>query len=1100
MRLSFLFLLVSLCTNSLLAQVYINEMCSSNGHLADDFGNYSDWIELYNSNNIAVNLNQYCLTDNNNLQQWQLPNVTIAAHGFLLIWASGYNLSNSSQALHTNFKLSDNETVRLVRPNGTIADLRSTALTHHNNSVGQVGDGTNTWCLIQHPTPNSSNNVSSCFNGYAPAVSFNAPTVFATTSSICSLNVPLGMTVRYTTDGSEPNATSLLYSQPIVLSNSTVIHAKAFGSNNTLPSLTITQHFFINETTSLPVLAITATPWEIAPMLNEQNNNNPPIAAHIAYYTADKNLAFAQNIGVEQHGNGSTACPQRSLKLKTLAQFDSDNITYPIFEQAPYLNINEMVLRNAGNDCLLAHMRDNINQRLADNTFCDHQQTQAVVVYVNGSYRGVYHLHEALDEYFPENHYNIAHHNLNILRNNWTIADGQLDAQAGDLTNFEMMHNFFTTNNMATTANYTLAKSMIDLKSWVDYLCFEIYCGNQDWLINNMKLWQRRNPPSPWHYMLMDTDWSYGLNSNANSQTLAYLLNNSSKHSNLVNAILANTSFRNYFLNRFADLLNTNLQSEAVIGIKNEIANTIAYDIERTNLLYWGNESSQTWNNELNKIEQFAIERPAAMRQQLIDQFDLDGQVEIQLQVNPPNAGTIKINSIIPDSYPWNGYYFNGVPVSVTAIPHPGYTFSHWTAGSFVANTQSQSLTANVNTNHTFTANFSGAAQQTPSLTVSELNYNSDSTRSSGDWIELHNFGNTPIDLSDWQLLDQSTLMPYLIPTGTVIPSNGYLVIYGDLQKFTQQYPSVSNKVGPFSFFFNNDTETLRLLDNLGVEQLSLTYTDSISFPQCADGLGRTLERINPNNNTNLSEGSSWFDGCMGGSPGTAYQSCNSPIAFNEINYKSAVGLDAGDWVELKNNSSSTINLSGWKFTDDTNTFEYTFPVGTTLAPNAYLVVCANTAFFDNINPNVPNRIGNFLFGLDGNGDALRLYDNNGRLYLSMVYNDAAPWPESPDGEGTTLQLSDPQANPNAPANWYAGCLRGTPGQANAQGLNVSITGSETVCATNNTKTYSVVPVAGSTYQWIVTGGTILSGQGTATITVQWTSNQGGISIVQTTP
>jgi hypothetical protein len=392
------------------------------------------------------------------------------------------------------------------------------------------------------------------------------------------------------------------------------------------------------------------------------------------------------------------------------------------------------------------------------------------------------------------------------------------------------------------------------------------------------------------------------------------------------------------------------------------------------------------------------------------------------------------------------------------------------------------------------------AFAQTPSLTFSEINYNSDSTRSSGDWIELHNFGSSTVDVSGWKLQDESGLPPFVLPTSTLINPNGYLVIYGDETKFTQQYPTVTNKIGIFSFLFNNDTETISLLNAANTLQLSVTYSDTTFFPQCADGLGRTLELKNTNTNANLNEGSSWQDGCMGGSPGQAYTPCQQPIVFNEINYKSPVLQEAGDWIELKNNTATNYNLSGWKITDANNTNEFVFAAGTNLPANGYLVICASLTAFNVQNPGVSNKIGNFLFGLSGNGDVLRLYDNIGRLHLSMVYNDAAPWPLPPDGEGPTLQLNDPNGSLNDPANWYAGCNKGTPGLPNSPGLSIQLVGSNLVCNTNPTKTYSVTAIAGSTYQWVVTGGTILSGQGSNQVTVQWNTGTGTISVTQTTP
>lgn len=51
-------------------------------------------------------------------------------------------------------------------------------------------------------------------------------------------------------------------------------------------------------------------------------------------------------------------------------------------------------------------------------------------------------------------------------------------------------------------------------------------------------------------------------------------------------------------------------------------------------------------------------------------------QVDVTLDVYPVGAGKIKISTIVPDSLPWTGVYFNGNPVKLTALPNPGYEFS----------------------------------------------------------------------------------------------------------------------------------------------------------------------------------------------------------------------------------------------------------------------------------------------------------------------------------------------------------------------------------------------------------------------------------------
>jgi hypothetical protein len=65
------------------------------------------------------------------------------------------------------------------------------------------------------------------------------------------------------------------------------------------------------------------------------------------------------------------------------------------------------------------------------------------------------------------------------------------------------------------------------------------------------------------------------------------------------------------------------------------------------------------------------------------------------------------LNTIQPVTYPWSGTYFDGVPVNMTAIPKPGYSFSHWLPTAFVNDTLQDSLSTNITApNGFFTAIF----------------------------------------------------------------------------------------------------------------------------------------------------------------------------------------------------------------------------------------------------------------------------------------------------------------------------------------------------------------------------------------------------------
>jgi hypothetical protein len=85
----------------------INEFMASNATtIADDDGDYSDWIELYNPGDNALDLTGcYLSDDTGNPLRWQFPAGIIQPHGFLLVWASNKNRQSPTGELHTNFAI-----------------------------------------------------------------------------------------------------------------------------------------------------------------------------------------------------------------------------------------------------------------------------------------------------------------------------------------------------------------------------------------------------------------------------------------------------------------------------------------------------------------------------------------------------------------------------------------------------------------------------------------------------------------------------------------------------------------------------------------------------------------------------------------------------------------------------------------------------------------------------------------------------------------------------------------------------------------------------------------------------------------------------------
>ena len=95
-------------------------MASNSTTLADEDGDYEDWIELRNLTTQTLSLGGWYLTDDAlDPRRWRFPGASIPADGFLLVFASGKNRQDPARQLHTNFRLNaDGEYLALLRPDG----------------------------------------------------------------------------------------------------------------------------------------------------------------------------------------------------------------------------------------------------------------------------------------------------------------------------------------------------------------------------------------------------------------------------------------------------------------------------------------------------------------------------------------------------------------------------------------------------------------------------------------------------------------------------------------------------------------------------------------------------------------------------------------------------------------------------------------------------------------------------------------------------------------------------------------------------------------------------------------------------------------------
>lgn len=141
--------------------LFINEFMADNEEIvADEFGNFSDWIEIYNGDDESVFLGEMFLTDNFNIpDKWQLPGFILPPGGFMVFWADG---TPTLGMRHTSFKLSkEGEEIGLYSAGLLVIDTLSFGVQQEDISMGRKNDGAMEIVSLATATPSRSNNQTS---------------------------------------------------------------------------------------------------------------------------------------------------------------------------------------------------------------------------------------------------------------------------------------------------------------------------------------------------------------------------------------------------------------------------------------------------------------------------------------------------------------------------------------------------------------------------------------------------------------------------------------------------------------------------------------------------------------------------------------------------------------------------------------------------------------------------------------------------------------------------------------------------------------------------------------------------------------------------
>jgi len=866
-------------STNVFSQVIINEYSASNltGYL-DNYGKTEDWIELYNTSSSSINIGGYYLSDKtNNPTKWMIPSgTTIAGNGYRVFWCSGRDESSGSN-FHTNFKLkqtkSTPENVVFSDQNGDIIndfELQKTQLEH---SMGRSPNGSSVWKIFTNPTRGSANNGAS-YSAYAeaPVMSLDAG-FYNGTQNVTIITSEPNSTIHYTLNGNVPLTGSTTYTGALSIANTKVVKALVVSNNSDiLPSFIAFNTYFINENHTIPVLSTSAN--QLTTLLNGSISLRPE--GTIEYFDANgvrKDHGYGE---YNKHGQDSWQFDQRSFDYIARDEMGyHDAINEKLMSLSERTSYQKIIIRASGDDNYpgidsSAHMRDIFIQKLANKNKLkvDMRRGERCVVYANGQFWGVYSIREKVsDADYTKFYYGQDKYHTQYLMNwgsTWAQYGGQ---QAFD--DWDEIHSFALSHDLSNQSNYQQVADEIDVESLVDYILINSYVVCTDWINWNTSWWRGIDPEGShqkWGYVLWDEDATFNHyinytnvpNENADADPCypEGINLDPEQHIVLLNKLLENEEFTQYYITRYMDLMNTAFQEDDMIGILEGIENSITPEMPQ-HFARWGGNMSQ-WQANVQKIKTFIQDRNAFLPEGLNSCYNLTGPYDVTLEVEPAGSGQIKLNSITIDNgaYPWTGSYHGGIDILVQGIQsNQGFVFDHWELNNHtIPDTSLINISLSLTQNDIIKAVF--VSNGTNDIVINEINYKDAIGFETKDWIELYNNSSEAIDISNWVFKDDDDLHEFVIPNGTVMNPDTYLVLTQTLADFQALYPSVSPVLGDFTFGLSGGGELIRLFDNIGALVDFVEYDDEDPWPIEPDGNGPTLELINPNLDNALA--SSW--------------------------------------------------------------------------------------------------------------------------------------------------------------------------------------------------------------------------------------------------
>lgn len=670
-----LFALVwQVCHSNSIHDIRINEVMQSNvDYLVVDNDFPDSWVELYNTSDAPVDLKGAFigLTTDHQAAYCIPQECIIPPKGYVVIYCD-----KEDRGLHTDFRLESGKgNLYFFSPNGDLIDeLHHKKMPAPNVAFGRIADGSEEWQYEIEPSAGGPNNglVSTKVlpNPVFSAIGGSYIEPISITISIPDEKLPEDTKVYITLDGSEPTSTSLSGERfTFDIAETTIIRAKLISSMALSPRSTTQSYIFHPRETKLPIISVVSDDMYFYSdghgILIGGNNDKTtncyqgwrrPI--NIEYYDSrdGHTTTFNQLSETMVAGNYSRAYPQKSLKFYAHKRWGTKRFSGRLWDDKENVTqVKSLMLRNGGTACLYGRLNDAIIQKIFGThlSTLDWQAYKPVILYINGKYKGVYHMRERSNEDYVESNYN-GLEDIEIHENPF------IGSAAWGNTLFQSFYDTY----MSPNVSYDEICSLMDVDNFMDSFIAEMFSTNYDYPDNNISVWRSKSLDGKWRWILKDLDYT-GLRKPVSYNMFDYMFRGGTpgsdewndarrwesieKAQQLYMKMMSFPEYKEVFIDRFTTYLGDFLKPSLTSAVVSEMEDEIRDELPDTYEAYsefkdWCGRYEdfyafdsianpfRHYEKSVNEIIDFWEKRPLILYKQMADFFCL-GQV-LNLSIN----------------------------------------------------------------------------------------------------------------------------------------------------------------------------------------------------------------------------------------------------------------------------------------------------------------------------------------------------------------------------------------------------------------------------------------------------------------------------------